>query len=195
MLLSLLPRTTSAIHLYSRLQHTLPWFIDGSKSKEQQPTLTPTTAIPPVPQDAPEILKHLHSQLVLSPHLEKSALSIAPAIQPAPGPPLPLRSPHGRRKRGGTYAGVSAYDSDTGGLWSWVVSAQVKEGTEDRGSIQSVVRLVRKALLTHSTPLELPSKSGKQKGTDWVMIDGGHIAIHILSKSAREKYFGNNGEW
>lgn len=146
MLLSLLPRTTSAIHLYSRLQHTLPWFIDGSKSKEQQPTLTPTTAIPPVPQDAPEILKHLHSQLVLSPHLEKSALSIAPAIQPAPGPPLPLRSPHGRRKRGGTYAGVSAYDSDTGGLWSWVVSAQVSLSIKKRDASTKLFSRSRKVL-------------------------------------------------
>ncbi|PPR03525.1 hypothetical protein CVT24_007011 [Panaeolus cyanescens] len=180
-------------NLFKRLQHSVPWFVHPSPSPLQQNVLP--SEPPSVPQDAPDILKHLHAQLIQSPHLEKSALSIAPAILPQPGPPLPLRSPQGRRKRGGTYPGVSAYDTDTGGLWNWVVSAQVKEGTEGRGSIQSVVRLVRKTLLNHSPPLELPSKSGKQKGVDWVMIDGGQFAIHILSKAAREKYFNNSGEW
>jgi len=78
-----------------------------------------------VPNDAPEVLKLLYSKLLESPHLEKSQLALGPTILPAPGPPLPLRAPHGRRKRGGTYAGESAFD-DVGRMWDWAVTAQVR---------------------------------------------------------------------
>ncbi|KAG5221675.1 Shr3 amino acid permease chaperone [Salix suchowensis] len=69
------------------------------------------------------------------------------------GTPLPLRKPQGRRKRGGTNAGESAFDIP-GGVWNWVILAQVKEGTESKGGIESVVRLVRKTVseLHHPFP-------------------------------------------
>jgi ribosomal silencing factor RsfS len=76
-----------------------------------------------------------------------------------------------------------------GGLWSWVVVAQVKEGTENRGAIESVVRVIRKTLLGHEPPFLLPPKSRRQAGTGWVMIDAGPFAVHVLSKDARERYF------
>ena len=78
-----------------------------------------------VPNDAPDVLKLLYSKLLESPHLEKSQLVLGPTILPAPGPPLPLRAPHGRRKRGGTYAGESSFD-DVGRVWDWAVTAQVR---------------------------------------------------------------------
>ena len=52
----------------------------------------------------------LACQVLESPHLEKFQLTLDPTILPAPGPPLPLRAPHGQQKRGGTYAGESAFD-------------------------------------------------------------------------------------
>ena len=52
----------------------------------------------------------LACQVLESPHLEKFQLTLDPTILPAPGPPLPLQAPHGRQKRGGTYAGESAFD-------------------------------------------------------------------------------------
>ncbi|KAF8797975.1 hypothetical protein BYT27DRAFT_7203663 [Phlegmacium glaucopus] len=82
-----------------------------------------------------------------------------------------------------------------GGLWSWVILAQVKEGTENRGAIESVVRVIRKTLLSHEPPFLLPPKSRRQTGTGWVMIDAGPFAVHVLSKDAREKYFNNRTEW
>ena len=148
--------------LLRRFLSTVPWFID--KPHIQQHPFTPKQSInPSIPHHAPQIIKSLHSQLLLSPHLDTSALSVGPAVPPPPGPPLPKILPHGRRNRGGTFSGESAYDIPDGGLWSWVVVAQasyfskkinalpllllqVKEGTENRGAIESVVRVIRKTV-------------------------------------------------
>ncbi|KAG5646646.1 hypothetical protein DXG03_002636 [Asterophora parasitica] len=142
----------------------------------------------PLPENTPSTLRELHAQLAQSPHLETSTLVVSEPIAPPPGPALPRRNPQGRRKRGGTYAGESSYDVP-GGLWNWVVMAQVKEGTENKGAIESVVRTVRKTLLTVEPPLPLPPNSKRRMHNGWAMIDAGDFAIHILSKEAREKYF------
>lgn len=145
----------------------LPWFVEeqvpSSFAARQRPphiTIETPSPIAPAPTDAPEILKALHARLADSPHLDTSTLILSQAMPPPEGPPLPLRMPHGRRKRGGTYFGESHYDT-TNGIWNWVIIAQVsnywfygrsnsnwflkvKEGTENRGAIESVVRTVRK---------------------------------------------------
>ncbi|PPQ78082.1 hypothetical protein CVT25_015616 [Psilocybe cyanescens] len=178
-----------------------PWFVDPTPAPQRygQRPLPPhiqnvTGGTPAVPEDAPEVLKFLHAELAQSPHLEMAQLVVSPSILPPPGPALPLRMPHGRRKRGGTYAGESVYDKTGGGIWDWVVIAQVKEGTENRGAIDSVVRLVRKTLLTREPPVPLAPKSRHSSGTEWVLIDAGTFAIHIVSKGARERYF-NQVAW
>jgi len=106
---------------------SVPWFVDLPPSPTQAapPISGSSQPAPPIPEDAPEILKYLHSQLVLSPHLDKSQLVVSPAVLPGPGPALPLKKPQGRRKRGGTYAGETAYEAVSGGVWSWVVMSQV----------------------------------------------------------------------
>jgi len=101
-----------------------PWFVDVGPIERPLPPHMPM-APAAVPNDAPDILKLLYSKLLESPHLEKSQLTLGPTILPAPGPPLPLQAPHGRRKRGGTYAGESAFD-DVGRIWDWAVTAQVR---------------------------------------------------------------------
>jgi hypothetical protein len=89
---------------------------------------------------------------------------------------------------------------------------QVKEGTEDRGAIESVVRVVRKTvchmffyscyniiayvparsqLLNVRPPLPIPPNSKRQTNNGWAMIDAGNFAVHIVSKQVREKYFDN----
>ena len=88
-------------------------------------------------------------------------------------------------------------------------SFQVKEGTENRGSIESVVRVVRKTvrrffffalaghcqpptqLLSFKPPLPLPPNSKRHMHSGWAMIDAGNFAVHIMSKQVREKYFDN----
>jgi len=109
----------------------LPWFVDREPVSQNftrrpnPPHLPAKSATPPVlPQDAPQSLKELHAQLSQSPHLEPSTLVISQPMTPPPGPPLPHRHPQGRRKRAGTYAGESMYDTP-GSIWSWVVMAQV----------------------------------------------------------------------
>lgn len=106
-----------------RFLSTVPWFID--KPHVQQSFIPKAAEICPIPDHAPQIIKLLHSQLLQSPHLDRSALSVGPAIPPSPAPPLPRLLPHGRRNRGGTFSGESVYDMPDGGLWSWVVVAQV----------------------------------------------------------------------
>ncbi|KAJ8078623.1 hypothetical protein PQX77_003878 [Marasmius sp. AFHP31] len=67
--------------------------------------------------------------------------------------------------------------------------AQVKEGTENKGAIESVVRIVRKSLLEVKPPLPLPPNSKRRMQNGWALIDGGDFAVHVISKTAREKYF------
>ncbi|KAF8902086.1 hypothetical protein CPB84DRAFT_1707878 [Gymnopilus junonius] len=102
--------------------------------------------------------------------------------------------PRGRRRRGGTYASEAVWDMPSNGLWDWIVIAQVKEGTENRGSLESVVRLVRKSLLKRDPPVPLAPKSRRTSGSEWVFIDGGDFAIHIVSKGTRDKYM-NQVDW
>ncbi|KAG6878733.1 hypothetical protein C0993_011548 [Termitomyces sp. T159_Od127] len=178
----------------------LPWFVDEAPALPAR--ARPAPAVPDVPANTPAVIRLLHTQLAQSPHLEPSKLLVSESIARPPGPALPFRAPQGRRKRGGTYAGESAYDVP-GGIWNWVVIAQawsfllfgaladtrqVKEGTEDKGAIESVVRVVRKTLLSTEPPLALPPNS-KRTHNGWALIDAGDFAVHILSREAREKYW------
>ncbi|KXN82066.1 hypothetical protein AN958_03224 [Leucoagaricus sp. SymC.cos] len=182
-----------------------PWFVDQEyerpwpsfSPRQLPPHLNTTTlATVPVPEDAPTPVKLVHEALSRSPHLDLTTLVASRAVDPPPGPPLPLKAPQGRRKRGSTYGGESMFDVP-GGIWSWTVMAQVKEGTENRGAIESVVRVIRKTLLTFDPPLPLPPKSKRRMGNGWALVDAGDFAVHVLSREAREKYFGNErlAEW
>jgi hypothetical protein len=92
----------------------------------------------------------------------------------------------------------------------WLKSrSQVKDGTEHRGAIESVVRLVRKTvrgdltldirsifqftpcsqLRTMQPPLPIPPNSKQRLHNGWAMIDVGDFAVHVLSRTSREKYF------
>jgi len=95
----------------------------------------------------------------------------------------------------------------------YISLAQVKEGTEKRGSIESVVRLVRKTvceeplvvndspyscfvqLLSTDPPLQLPRNTRKDTYDEWAMVDAGEFAVHVLSAAARWRYFGDRSLW
>ncbi|KAI0350234.1 hypothetical protein OH77DRAFT_1499154 [Trametes cingulata] len=182
----------------------LPWFVDPSEA-EPAPSpyarrvatpQAPSKPLAPLPSAIPpdHPIARLHAELKTSPHLEPGTLLVRKPIPTANGPPLPLSAPKGRRKRGGTYAGETVSE-EVGGIWEWLVIAQVKEGTENRGAIESVIRTVRKALLTVDPPLPLPPKNKRHINSGWAMVDAGDFAIHILSKEAREKYFPDRREW
>ncbi|KAM5542598.1 hypothetical protein V8D89_003559 [Ganoderma adspersum] len=182
----------------------LPWFIDPS---DVEPTPSPFSRrvgmpqaaarpLPPLPLDLPSNhpIARLHAELKASPHLEPGTLLVRSPIPTATGPPLPPSMPKGRRKRGRTYVGEGVLDN-MGGIWEWVVIAQVKEGTENRGAIESVIRIVRKALLTCNPPLALPPNNKRRTHGGWAMIDAGDFAVHILSNEAREKFFPDRREF
>ncbi|GBE82636.1 hypothetical protein BKA93DRAFT_726517 [Sparassis latifolia] len=188
---------------------SVPWFMDPSEvsnpptaSSVHRPTpphLRPSSLEPlaPLPATIPadSHIVHLHAALRTSPHLEPGTLLVREPVPTSVGPPLPDAMPKGRRKRGRTYAGEPVYDYD-GGIWNWVVIAQVKEGTENRGAIESVVRVVRKVLLTAQPPVLLPHNTKKRMSDGWAMLDAGDFAVHIVSKDAREKFFPDSRrEW
>jgi len=199
----------SQIHVAARrslstatTSHRIPWFVSPDEPdfpldvrRRVQPQTLPTQStsqLLPLPEDTPDHLRKLHHELSTSPYLETSTLVVTRPVEPPAGPPLPfLRSKGSRRKRGGTDAGIGI-DVPGNGLWSWFVFAQVKEGTEGKNSINSVVKAVRKTLgqLASNDPsLALPPNR-KQSPTDgWAMLDVGDFAVHILSRAAREKWF------
>ncbi|KAI0695437.1 hypothetical protein C8T65DRAFT_744005 [Cerioporus squamosus] len=184
---------------------SVPWFIDPSEAEPSTPSpyarrvsvpQAPTRPLAPLPSALPHNhpIVRLHAELKSSPHLEPGTLLVREPIPTAVGPPLPDAMPRGRRKRGRTYAGEGVTE-DVGGIWDWVVIAQVKEGTENRGAIESVIRIVRKALLTGDPPVSLPPNNKRRANGAWAMIDAGDFAVHILSKDAREKYFPDRRDW
>lgn len=106
-----------------------PWFVDQQYEhppRQQPPHLKPaqSSTTNTAPDDAPEPVKMVHAALARSPHLDQATLVTSQTVTPRPGPPLPLKAPQGRRKRGSTYGGESMFDVP-GGVWSWTVIAQV----------------------------------------------------------------------
>jgi len=91
------------------------------------------------------------------------------------------------------YAGEGT--GEPAGFWRWVIIAQVKEGTESRGSIEAVIRGARKALKESHPEVPLPPKTRRAASEDgWGMLDVGETAVHVLSRQAREKWFAMDGE-
>ncbi|EPQ58614.1 hypothetical protein GLOTRDRAFT_73135 [Gloeophyllum trabeum ATCC 11539] len=186
----------------SNSNRPVPWFVDAEAERSHDlrpnpphlPSKEVLATVPPIPENVPEVVKNLHAELVKSPHLEPSELLVREPPEIPPGPPLPPKGPQGRRKRGSTYAGEGVL-YPTSGIWNWLILAQVKEGTEKRGAIESVVRLVRKTLLKMEPPLPLPPNAKRKVNDTWAMIDAGDFAVHIMSKSAKEKFFTRMEEW
>lgn len=167
----------------------MPWFVDQEYENPQRSIReNAAPSAPPPPEDAPEAVKLVHAALSRSAHLDLSTLVTSRAKEIPLGPPLPLKAPQGRRKRGSTYAGESMFDVP-GSIWSWTVVAQVKAGTENRGAIESVVRMIRKTLTTVEPPLPMASKSKRQMANGWAMVDAGDFAVHVLSRDVQQKYF------
>lgn len=150
-----------------------PWFVDpadepGPSSQSAHHLDKSHSASPvmqPLPISAPEPLKLLHAELSKLPQLELTKLVVRPPPQIPLGPMLPESIPKGKRRRGKTFSGFGIPNVAGGGTWNWVAMAQVnyclcstawyniitflvevKEGTENRGAIESVVRVVRRTV-------------------------------------------------
>lgn len=101
-----------------------PWFVDPEPVNPRQvpPHLLPKSH--DLPLDLPVPVKVLFHTLSQSPFLEPSTLEVREPFPIPPGPPLPKTIPKGRRGRGRTYSGEGTAE-DQGGIWNWVVTAQV----------------------------------------------------------------------
>lgn len=112
----------------------IPWFIDPSDehppahpiSPSRLGTTKPSAPLAPIPQSVPptSIISRLHAALSTSPHLEPGTLLVRDSIPTELGPALPDSAPKGRKKRGRMYGGEGLPEG-SGGIWSWVVLAQV----------------------------------------------------------------------
>lgn len=103
----------------------LPWFVDPTPFVRQNAPHLVRTGPAPLPEGVPTVIKNLHAALKTSPHLDQSELVVCEPIPTPPGPPLPDAMPKGRRKRGRMYAGEGIATGMVGGLWNWIVLAQV----------------------------------------------------------------------
>ncbi|KAL5511882.1 hypothetical protein ACEPAH_5100 [Sanghuangporus vaninii] len=204
----LLRPCTTALRAYVISRKTLfssatrgstPWFVDQEfvKAGHPPPHLSSEPSLAEqeksLPPDLPAYLAALYSELTKSPHLERGGVEVCSPPPTEPGPPLPSSLPKGRRQRGRTEFGLGISDA-SGGLWRWILIAQVKEGTENRGAIESVMRIVRRTLLKAQPSVVLPSNRKRRVQDGWGMLDAGDFAVHVLSRSAREKFFPPSSE-
>lgn len=165
-------RISTTLAVPQRLAGTpLPWFIDPADVAPKRPSARtqPRHALPlaplpsVIPQESP--IGRLHATLATSPHLEPGTLVVREPISSASGPPTQQPAKGRRRRRGGGDPGEGIPDPGSG-IWNWIVVAQVnylckvtrhnthevplslkvKEGTENRGAIESVMRVVRKTV-------------------------------------------------
>lgn len=103
----------------------LPWFVDPTPFARQKAPHLIQNGSAPLPEDVPSVIKNLHAALKTSPHLDQSQLLVCEPIPTLPGLPLPDAIPKGRRRRGRTYAGEGVATGMVGGLWNWIILAQV----------------------------------------------------------------------
>jgi hypothetical protein len=103
----------------------LPWFVDPTPFVRQKAPHLIRNGPAPLPEGVPTVIKNLHAALKTSPHLDQPELVVCEPVPTPPGPPLPDIMPKGRRKRGRTYAGEGIATGMVGGLWNWIVLAQV----------------------------------------------------------------------
>ncbi|KAH7107382.1 hypothetical protein BKA62DRAFT_791184 [Auriculariales sp. MPI-PUGE-AT-0066] len=187
-----------ALRLACRRMSTLParpWFVIDAK-----PRTTPVAAAdlqpPPAPlhESIPEAhpLRTLQEHMRQLPLLDPASVQIGRPIALPQGPSLPDKIARGRRRRGRSYAGEGLPLPGGGNLWDWVVLATVKEGTEGRGAVDSVLRSTRKLLKEQHPDVPLPPMgfSRRKHNEGWGMIDAGEFAVHVLSQEARQRWFG-----
>jgi hypothetical protein len=126
-------RTLSTSTASSSAAPAAPWFVDPAYVDRPSPPHMPAkphTALPPLPEGVPRALAQLHAALADSPHLEPGTLLVRTPIETPQGPPLPYSPPKGRRMRGGTEFGEGVEGRikgvpESGGIWSWIMLAQV----------------------------------------------------------------------
>jgi hypothetical protein len=113
----------------------LPWFVDPAFASRPAPPHQPAVpdTHPALPADAARVpaLRALHAALAPAPFLEPGTLLVRAPLPTPPGPALPETPARGRRKRGGSDVGTGVDPLrhgllEEGGVWRWIVLAQVR---------------------------------------------------------------------
>ncbi|KAG8731977.1 hypothetical protein FRC12_019485 [Ceratobasidium sp. 428] len=180
--------------------NTVPWFMreartDGTTRPvlDESPRIIEDQALP---TNLPEHLIALHRHLSQSPLLTPSTLRICKpgsikARSTTDDLALSYSRIKGRRRRGVHDAGESVGEPDD--VWSWYVIAEVKEGTEGRGAIETVIRNAQRELLKTYPQLPIPRKlSRKRTGDGWEVLDLGDSLLYVVSWEKSQKLFGTH---
>ncbi|KAG9032130.1 hypothetical protein FRB95_001836 [Tulasnella sp. JGI-2019a] len=208
-LLNVLRRSTRltlpSLRTLSTLESTVdrgsrPWYVEETEwSQEAGPStsMKKIESMRPIvtpPADAPEHLQTLFTDLQNSPFLDSRCILLTKPIERPIPAPAPFSAPKGRRRRGGSDHGIgfSVGSHPVGQIWSWMLLLQLKEGIKGGGSIDHVAKSVRNMLVKSYPDMKLPPKgrsTTRDSADGWAMLDLGDNAIHVVSKSAREKWF------
>lgn len=142
---AILPRTLNSSRNHLNAYSSRPWYVEEDP-EPKSPFQEPTTAIKPPPEGIPDHLSTVYSFLATSPYLEPLSLVVGPPDKQADVDlPLPLlksvRKSRKRVKERGYGVGVS--EGPGQGVYNWILMAQVKEGAESRGAIESVSSSLR----------------------------------------------------
>ncbi|KAG9126555.1 hypothetical protein FRC07_003009 [Ceratobasidium sp. 392] len=150
-------------------ENNTPWFM-RDESHADDATQPPLNEVPRIgnqtlPADLPEHLATLHRHLSQSPLLAPFTLRICKPSSirsrtTTDDLTLPYSRIKGRRRRGVHDAGESVGEPDD--MWSWYVIAEVKEGTEGRGAIETVIRNAQRETI----------HTGKGQATVTYMLQG-----------------------
>ncbi|CAE6433641.1 unnamed protein product [Rhizoctonia solani] len=170
----------------------IPWFMKEPTYPTEavaRPNATQSDDI--LPNNLPDYLITLHKHLSQSPLLGSAPRICKPSSLPSRNLnddiALTYSRPKGRRRRGIHDAGESVGEPDD--MWSWYVIAQVKEGTEGRGAIESVIRSAQKELLKNYPNLPIPRKLSRRRTSDgWEVLDIGDSLLHVVSREAASKW-------
>ncbi|KAF8744789.1 pirin family, partial [Rhizoctonia solani] len=160
----------------------VPWFMDEQTyPNETTATINSTQTECILPNNIPEHLIALYEHLSQSPLLGSAPRICKPSSLPSRNlndMALAYSQPKGRRRRGVHDAGESVGEPDD--MWSWYMIAQVKEGTECRGAIESVIRSAQKELLNKYPNLPIPRKLSRRRTSDgWEVLDMGDSLLHV----------------
>ncbi|QRW00204.1 thioredoxin [Ceratobasidium sp. AG-Ba] len=181
-------------------RYDLPWFMrdettsNGTPSSTSQDLREARNQTPP--RNLPVHLTALYEHLSRSPLLNQSSLRVCKpdsirARVETDDLTLPYSAIRGRRKRGVHDAGESIGEPDD--MWFWYVIAEVKEGTEGRGAIETVVRNAQRELLKSFPELPLPRKlSRRPTGDGWEVLDLGDSLLHVVSREKSQNLFGDD---
>lgn len=177
----------------------LPWFMRNETDPDPNEEPKPEARVPPqtknqaLPNNLPKHLVVLYEHLSRSPLLSPSTLRVCKPDTlksriATDDLALPYSRIRGRRKRGIRDAGESVGEPDD--MWSWYVIAEVKEGTEGRGAIETVIRNAHRELLKNCPELPISRKLVRKRTSDgWEVLDLGDSLLHVVSREKSQTLF------